>query len=87
MREALFIKINAGKWQEHQHQQTDDPDEQAERFITILDDLAYSKTFYPQSKVTKWINGIAAATYQKIYQNKKEKYSRLATFWKQNCPW
>ncbi len=86
MREALFIKKNADKWQEHQHLQTDDPDEQAERFITILDDLAYAKTFYPQSKVTKWINGIAAATYQKIYQNKKEKYSRLAAFWKTELP-
>ncbi|MEO7312158.1 MAG: stage II sporulation protein M [Chitinophagaceae bacterium] len=86
MREALFIKKNADKWQEHQHQPTDDPDEQAERFITILDDLAYSKTFYPQSKVTRWINGIAAGTYQKIYQNKKEKYSRLGSFWKTELP-
>ncbi|MES2773280.1 MAG: stage II sporulation protein M [Bacteroidota bacterium] len=86
MREALFIKKNAEKWQEHQHLPTDDPDEQAERFITILDDLAYAKTFYPQSKVTKWINGIAAGTYQKIYQNKKEKYSRLGTFWKTELP-
>ena len=86
MREALFIKKNADKWQEYQHLQTDDPDEQAERFITLLDDLAYSKTFYPQSKVTKWINGIAANIYQKIYQNRKEKYSRLFTFWKTELP-
>lgn len=86
MREALFIKKNAKKWQEYQHQPTNDPDEQAERFITLLDDLAYSKTFYPQSKVTKWINGIAASIYQKIYQNKKEKYSRFGTFWKTELP-
>ena len=86
MREALFIKKNADKWQEYQHLETDDPDEQAERFITLLDDLAYSKTFYPQSKVTKWINSIAANTYQKIYQNRKEKYTRLFTFWKTELP-
>lgn len=86
MREALFIKKNAEKWQEYQHQPTNDPDEQAERFITILDDLSYAKTFYPQSKATKWINGIAASTYQKIYQNKKEKYNRLWQFWKTELP-
>jgi uncharacterized membrane protein SpoIIM required for sporulation len=86
MREALFIKKNAEKWEQNQQTPANNPDEQAERFITLLDDLAYSKTFYPQSKVTKWVNGIAANTYQKIYQNKKEKYSRLGSFWKTELP-
>ena len=86
MREAMFIKKNAEKWQDYQHHPTDDPDEQAGRFITLLDDLAYSKTFYPQSKVTKWINGIASGIYQSIYQNKKEKYTRLSRFWKKDLP-
>lgn len=86
MREALFIKRNAAKWQHYQQQPTTDPDEQAERFITLLDDLAYSRTFYPQSKVTRWINNIAASIYQKIYRNKKEQYKRLFTFWTQELP-
>jgi hypothetical protein len=81
MREALFIKRNAEKWQQYQQEPDVDADEQAERFITLLDDLAYSRTFYPQSKVTRWINNIAAGIYQKIYRNRKEKYSRLTTFW------
>ncbi len=86
MREALFIKKNAEKWTEYQQQPSTDPDEQAERFITLLDDLSYSRTFYPQSKVTKWINGIAVGTYQSIYQNKKEKFNRLITFWTTELP-
>lgn len=86
MREALFIKRNAEKWQEYQQEPSDDADEQAERFITLLDDLAYSRTFYPQSKVTRWINNIAASIYQKIYRNKKEKFNRLATFWTKELP-
>ncbi len=86
MREALFIKRNADKWKQYQHENTDNPDEQADRFITLLDDLAYSKTFYPQSKVTRWINGIAVHTYNKIYQNRKEKYARLRTFWVTELP-
>ena len=86
MREALFIKKNAQKWQEYEHFQTDDPDEMANRFTTLVDDLAYAKTFYPHSKVTRLINGHAVSIYQSIYQNKKEKYSRLISFWKTELP-
>ena len=86
MREALFIKRNRDKWIRYQQEQTTDPDEQAERFITLLDDLAYSRTFYPQSKVTRWINSIAVGIYQNIYQNKKEKFTRLITFWTTELP-
>ena len=82
----MFIKRNVDKWNQYQHEKTEDPDETAERFITLVDDLSYAKTFYPQSKVTRWINGIAAGIYQSIYQNKKEKYSRIFRFWKFELP-
>ncbi len=86
MREAMFIKKNADKWNEYQHAPTDNPDVTAERFVDLIDDLSYAKTFYPRSKVTRWINGIAAGIYQSIYRNKKEKYSRIFTFWKYELP-
>lgn len=86
MREAMFIKKNVDKWNEYQHQQTNDPDETAERFVTLVDDLSYAKTFYPQSKVTRWINGLAAGIYQKIYTNRKEKYTKIFSFWKFELP-
>ena len=86
MREAMFIKKNVEKWNKYQHEATSDPDETAERFTTLIDDLSYAKTFYPKSKVTRWINGLAASIYQNIYQNKKEKYSRIFDFWKYELP-
>ncbi|HMU10729.1 MAG TPA: stage II sporulation protein M [Ferruginibacter sp.] len=86
MREAMFIKKNADKWNEYQHAPADNPDVTAERFVDLIDDLSYAKTFYPKSKVTRWINGIAAGIYQSIYRNKKEKYSRIFTFWKYELP-
>lgn len=82
----MFIKKNVDKWNNYQHTRTDDPDETAERFITLVDDLSYAKTFYPKSKVTRWINGIAANIYQNIYKNKKEKYTRVFSFWKYDLP-
>ena len=86
MREALFIKKNAQKWNEYQYLQTEDPDQMADRFITLLDDLSYAKTFYPHSKVTQWINSWAVSIYQTIYQNKKQRFSRLLTFWQYELP-
>ena len=82
----MFIKKNADKWNKYQHSPTDNPDETAERFVNLIDDLSYAKTFYPRSKVTRWVNGIAAGIYQSIYQNKKEKYSRIFQFWKFELP-
>ena len=86
MREGMFIKRNVDKWNRYQHDKTDDPDETAERFITLVDDLSYAKTFYPQSKATRWINSIAASIYQGIFKNKKDKYSRFFSFWKYDLP-
>ena len=86
MREARFIKKNVEKWNRYQREESKDPDEMADRFVTLLDDLSYAKTFYPKSKVTRWINGIAAGIYQSIYQNRKQKYSRILLFWKYELP-
>lgn len=86
MREARFIKKNADKWNKYQHERSSNPDETAERFVELIDDLSYAKTFYPKSKVTRWINSIAAGIYLSIYQNKKEKYSRIFQFWKYELP-
>jgi uncharacterized membrane protein SpoIIM required for sporulation len=86
MREPLFVKQNAAKWSSFEQSPTDDPDELAERFIQITDDLAYAKTFYPKSKTTAYLNGLAAGLHQSIYKNKSEKSNRFLTFWKYELP-
>lgn len=86
MREALFIKQNSAKWQKYEQLQTPDPDELAQRFISLTDDLAYAKTFYPQSKTTAYLNGLTARLHQSIYKNKKEKSNRFISFWKFELP-
>lgn len=86
MREAMFIKKNVDKWNEYQQTKPANSDETAQRFITLIDDLSYAKTYYPRSKVTRWINGLAAGIYQSIYRNKKERYSRIFDFWKFELP-
>ena len=58
----------------------------AKDFVKLVDDLAYAKTFYPTSKVTKFINTLASRIYLRIYQNRKEESNRLVKFWKYDVP-
>ena len=51
-----------------------------------MNDLGYARTFYPQSKVTQYLNGLASRTYLGIYKNKREDRSRLITFWTRELP-
>lgn len=86
MREGLFIKKNKNRWEKVQQGAISDADELAKNFIELTDDLAYAKTFYPSSRVTRYINSLAAAIYLSIYQNQKEEQSRLLQFWKFDVP-
>jgi len=86
MRESLFIKQNSERWKLYESAPSNDPDEIAERFISITDDLAYAKTFYPKSRTTTYLNGLAAGFHQSIYKNKKEKTNRIFKFWKYELP-
>jgi uncharacterized membrane protein SpoIIM required for sporulation len=86
MREALFIKHGTPKWSEFEKNPNTDPDILAEQFIAITDDLAYAKTFYPKSKTTVYLNGLAARFHQSIYKNKKESNKRFVQFWKTELP-
>ena len=86
MREGLFIKKNIDKWKQYQYEESEGPDEMANQFTELVNDLGYSKTFYPQSKVTQYLNGLASRIYLGIYKNKKEESSRLWKFWKQELP-
>ncbi|MDT3405260.1 stage II sporulation protein M [Mucilaginibacter terrae] len=86
MREALFIKHNSERWKHYEEVPTHDPDELAERFVSVTDDLAYAKTFYPNSKTIGYLNQLAARFHTSIYKNKKEKKGRFAAFWKYELP-
>jgi uncharacterized membrane protein SpoIIM required for sporulation len=86
MRESLFVKQNSGKWKAYEDVPAKSPDEIADRFIDLTNDLAYSKTFYPKSKTTAYLNGMASVLHQSIYKNKKEDGNRFVSFWQTELP-
>ena len=89
MREAQFLKQNVEKWKlyEAEIKLHKNSDKLADRFIELTDDLSYSKTFYPGSNTTKYLNGLASLFHQKIYKNKKEKSTRIISFWQFELPY
>src|ERR1700742_496487 len=58
----------------------------AGQFTDLVNDLGYAKTFYPQSRVTQYLNGLASRIYLGIYRNRKEEVSRIGRFWKTELP-
>lgn len=86
MREGLFIKKNKDRWERLEHETPVNPDEMASDFTRLVDDLAYAKSFYPSSRVTQYINSLAAKIYLGIYRNRKEESNRLVNFWRFDVP-
>ena len=90
MREAAFIKKHKVKWQQFEDvlskKITVSPDQLSDLYIEITDDLSYAKTFYPNSKVVGYLNGVAATAHLKIYVTKKESKNRFISFFKTEFP-
>lgn len=62
------------------------PREVSEMFIELTNDLSYSRTYYPQSATTQYLNALAAKIHQAIYKSKKEEKGRFKRFWKFEVP-
>ncbi len=90
MRESSFVKINKPRWEEFEklvkNQQQAPPDKLAELFIQITDDLSFSRTQYPTSRTTQYLNSLASKIHGEIYKNKKEEKNRFILFWKEEVP-
>lgn len=86
MREGVFVRKNIDKWKKFQHEPATTPDALAHQFTELVNDLGYARTFYPHSRVTRYLNGLAAQTYLGIYKNKREQGSRFLLFWKTELP-
>lgn len=90
MREAAFVKQNKEKWIAFEKAITlnsiIDPDELADGYIHLTNDLAYAQTYYEESKTLLYLNSLASQAHQKIYKNKKESKNRILDFWKTEFP-
>ena len=90
MKEFKFIRSNIDKWQKAEivigDAASQSPDRLAEVYTNLTADLAFAQTHYPDSRITIYLNKLCSALHNSIYRNKREKWSRLITFWTREVP-
>lgn len=90
MREIAFIKQNKSKWLDFEQSldknSNRNPDELADSYIQLLNDLSYAQTYYPKSKTTIYLNFLVSQIYRKIYKTRRMEQNRLTYFFKTEVP-
>ena len=90
MREVAFIKQNKAKWTDFEQtilgKSTKNPDEVAQLYIQLINDLSYAQTYYPKSKTIVYLNYLASQIYQKIYKTKRQDKNRFVEFFAVEVP-
>ncbi len=90
MNEIQFLHKNIKKWEAFEalldtknHVQ---PDEMSDLFINLTDDLAYSRTHFPDAKSTQFLNQLTQKAHREIYQSQPINKSRIKIFWASEFP-
>ena len=90
MREASFIEKNKEKWlkiERNIRNKTDvSPDELAENYIELTNDLAFAQTFYPGSKTKEYLNELSVFVHQSIYRDQRTSSNQFLDFFKYVVP-
>jgi hypothetical protein len=75
MREVAFIKQNKEKWLEFEQaifgKAKKNPDELANLYIHLMNDLSYAQTYYPKSKTSYLFKLLSFYYLSKNLQNQK----------------
>lgn len=90
MKEAVFVRQNRGKWKRYEESlkniEHQSPDTLADIYIDITNDLSFAQSHYPNSRISYYLNSLSARLHQFINRKKKEKFSRIITYWKEEVP-
>jgi len=85
VREVVFIKQNKERWLSYE-QHTSDPDELAQRFVNLVDDIGYARTHYPFSETVVYLNNLASNIYLSIYKARKREPNWFRRYFLEDIP-
>lgn len=90
MREASFVARNKEKWIVIENNLKNNlirtPDELANDYIQLTNDLAYAQTFYPQSNTLTYLNDLTMHVHHKIYKDERNSSEQLINFFLKVVP-
>lgn len=90
MREAVFLRLNEKKWLAVESKIKKGWDFTTEElvfcFSDLSSDLSYSKTNYPTSKTTEYLNQLCSNLYRGLYKSDDDWKQKFIQFWKYDLP-
>ena len=74
MKETKFIEQNKEKWAKFERMSKGDkkvnPNESAELFTEITEDLSYARTFYKRRSVRVYLNQLSQSVFKNLYKKR-----------------
>ena len=89
MKETRFITQNKEKWRESEtllQSNEKDPEKLSNLFTQVIDDLSYSRTYYPNRSVRVYLNKIARQYFSVIYSHRDNRKHGFSHFWLDELP-
>ena len=90
MREAAFIRKNRAKWKDYEALVPELGGVVADRLLEVYDDLvsdlAYSRTHYPNSGVTSYLNSLSLTFHNEIHKGRMMSLSSVKRFMMYDMP-
>lgn len=90
MKEIIFLQKNKHQWELVEKFVKGDldlsPEELKTAYLNLIDSLSYSRTFYPESKTTIYLNNLALRVHSSIYSKKKFDIDSFKKFWIKDLP-
>lgn len=90
MNEVQFLNKNMKKWEAFEalldNKSQTNPDKVSDLFIHLTDDLAYSRTYFPNAKATQYLNQLTQKAQRIIYKNQPINKNRMKSFFLSEFP-
>lgn len=89
MKETDFIAQNKDKWRRFEKLSEDDtrnPEELANLYMDITDDLSYAQTFYKRRTVRVYLNQLAQRVFTGLHKQKAESLKKIVSVWTVSLP-
>jgi uncharacterized membrane protein SpoIIM required for sporulation len=89
MREVAFIQENVEKWERFERllrEEGADPDELADLYVALTDDLAYARTHFPDGEAASYLNDLTTEVHQQVYRERRTEQGRLWRFFSEEVP-
>ena len=88
MKESKFIDRNSAGWQQFENSLLNkniSPDELERAFLELNDDLAYSRTYFPNRSVRVFLNNMLTPVYDRIYRSRPISGKAVVEFFTQTA--